>query len=249
MNVLLPSIELQPHPEPDLEQMRADKVREIALAAISAAFQGAIVQPLCSGDEISVQVRDETVRARAFFDRSHLEVQMIEPFPLSTGWLLLVSARTLHYCPGRSLLSDSPDPRAATSKCLEKVISLLQGLYCDWFLMKLNGEAIQEKYARYLKEEQDTRSRDEILNRPILEEIDALRKEKRMLKQRFKNKEMREWKYKARRKSLVSAISAKKALLFAEDVFGRIYGDELRLLRCVDNPRELIRSVANSDIP
>ena len=228
--------------------MRADKVREIALAAISAAFQGAIFPPLCSGDEISVQVLDETVRARVYFDRNHLEVQMTEPVPLSTGWLLLVSARTLHYCPGRSLLSDSPDPRAATSKCLEKVISLLQGLYCDWFLMKLNGGAIQEKYARYLKEEQDTRSREEVLNRPILEEIDALRKEKRMLKQRFKNQEMREWKYKAERKSLVSAISAKEALLFDEDVFGRIYSDELRLLRCVDNPRGLIRSVAKVTI-
>lgn len=231
-------------PSSDLDRKRSDMVREVVLASISGAVRAAIHPPIFSGDEVSVRILDGTVTARVFFDERHLEVMMTAPASISTGRCPLITPMVLHYSPGRSLVTDKPAPGAATPACIEKVCSFLEGLYCDWHLMDQMEETLREKYVFFLEEEPRIREREEVINRSILLEIELLREKKSLLKRRFKNREMPEREYKRERNALLSSIDEKKAGISHEDVFGRIFRDELLLLRSVNSPRALIESVA-----
>lgn len=232
-------------PENALKRMRADKVRETVLAAVSADFRSEVPRPLLPGGEITALFGDDGMRARVLFDRRHLEVQLLSPVCATTGRRSVLSPAAASRFPSRALVTEDG---AATPACVEKALSLLKELYCDWYMMSILEPAIRQQYERFLAEEPEVRRKEALLNAPVLEEIASLRQEKTLLRNRFRAGAMPETAYKQERGRLISLISGKERSLACEDVFGRIFIDELLLLRCVDNPRKLIETVAESAV-
>lgn len=224
-----------------LEIKRADKVRETVLATISTGHREEITKPLCSSDVITMEFLGKKVKGRVFFSRSELEVIMDEPIHLSTGRQHIVSPMVLHYRPHLALTLGAEN--AATPVCIQKAWSFLEGLLCDYLLLYPVQNDIREDYTRFLEEEKLIRSQEEIRNKPVLKRIDSLISEKTLLKQSFKKGQISEKEYKCRRSELISQIDANRAELSNEDVFGRIFHEELLLLRC-ENPRDFIRRIA-----
>ena len=75
-----------------------------------------------------------------------------------------------------------------------------------------------------------------------------LRKVKSLIKKRFKQGLIPEEEYKKGRRRLIDLIDAKQGELSNEDVFGRIFSDEILLIQCVESGRDLIRDIAEGKI-
>ena len=233
----------------DRDLMRANKMRDIMLTYIRCqSVRNEVPSPFRSGDEISMELQGEHVRAMVLFDPQRIEVRMSAPAAITTGQDIMVSQRLLRYRPNLSLTQMAEDEPAATTECIRKAWEHLEELYCDYRIAYSIRDTLRTKYVRYQREEQEIREREKELNRPILEEIEVLRKEKSLLKKRFKEGLLPELEYKKERRRLIDMIDAKQALLSNEDVFGRIFHDEILLLRSVNSGRKLIRDIAEEKI-
>ena len=229
--------------------MRANKMRDIMLTYIrSQSVRNEVPTPFRSGDAISMELQGEHIRATVLFDPQHIEVRMSAPVDISTGRDVFISQRLLHYQPNLSLTCIVEGEAVATSKCIREAWDDLEELYCDYRIMASIRGPLRTKYERYQKEENEIREREKVLNHPILEAIEVLRREKRLLKRRFKDGLVPEEEYKKERRWLIDMIDAKLGLLSYEDVFGRIFYDEILLTRRVENGRNLIRDIAEGKI-
>ena len=233
----------------DRELMRACKMRDIMLASIqNQGTRNEAPSPFHSGDELSFEYYGRTVRATVFFDPGHIEVRLTSPVSITTGWNVTVTPKALHYRPYLSMIHPDDKDRAATPECLRQAWVYLEELFCDYWIADSTRETLCSLYERYLTEERETREREMEFNTPILREIDALRKEKTLLKRRFKEGLFTEMAYKEERRRLLDMIEAKEATLLYEDVFGRVFYDHLLRFQCVENSRELIRGIAEGKL-
>lgn len=229
--------------------MRAQKVRDIMLTDIRCrCVRNEIPTPFHSGDEVSMDLQGKHIRASVLFDPQHIEVRMSAPAAITTGRDIAVSRRLLYHQPSLSLTRMVGDEAVATPDCIQKAWEHLEGLYCDYCIADSLRSTLRTKYERYQQEEKEVREREKELNRPILEEIVVLRREKSLLKKRFKQGLFPEEEYKKERRRLIDMINAKQGELSNEDVFGRIFFDEILLIQCVESGRDLIRNIAEGKI-
>lgn len=233
----------------DPELKRACIMRNIMLTAIrQLAVRNEAPSPFHSGDELSFEYYGKTVRATVLFDPRHIEVRLTDPVTLTTGWNVLVTPKALHYRPYLSLTWPGDGDRSATPECLRKAWVYLEELFCDYMIAHSSRETICSLYEQYLAEEKETREREKALNEPILAQMAALRKEKSLLKRRFKEGGLSETGYKKERRRLINEIEAAEGRLSHEDVFGRVFYDHILRFQCVESGRELIRSVAEGKL-
>ena len=233
----------------DRDLMRTNKMRDIMLTYIrNQSVRKEVPTPFRSGDEISMELQGEQIRATVYFDPGHIEVRMSAPVAITTGWDVLITQKLLHYQPNHSLTRIVEGEAAATQKCIREAWDNLEELYCDYRIVSSVRGTLRAKYERYQKEEKEIREREKELNRPILEEIELLRKEKSLLKRCFKDGFITEVGYKKERRRLIDMIDAKQGLLSNEDVFGRIFYDEILLTRRVENGRNLIRDIVEEKL-
>ena len=229
--------------------MRAQKVRDIMLTDIRCrCVRNGAPTPFRSSDEISMDIQGEHIRAVVIFDPRHIEVRMSAPAAITTGRDIAVSRRLLYHQPSLSLTRMVGDEAVATPDCIQKAWEKLYGLFCDYRIADSIRGTIIDKYERYQREEKEIREREEELNRPILEEIVVLRREKSLLKKRFKQGLFPEEEYKKERRRLIDMINAKQGELSNEDVFGRIFSEEIPLIQCVERGRDFIRDIAEGKI-
>lgn len=229
--------------------MRAQKVRDIMLTDIRCrCVRNEIPTPFHSGDEISMDLQGQHIKASVLFDPQHIEVRMNAPVAITTGRDIAVSRRLLYHQPNLSLTRMVGKEAVATPDCIRKAWEKLYGLYCDYRISDSIRGTIIDKYERYQREEKEIREREKELNRPILAEIVVLRREKSLLKKRFKQGLFPEDEYKKERRRLIDLTDAKQGELSNEDVFGRIFYDEIPLIQCVESGRDLIRNIAEGKI-
>ena len=227
---------------------QASLVREIALASIRhACHRWPVPSPFISGSELSMSVHGDRIRAAVFFDGRHIEVRMSAPVSITTGWDAVVSKMRTFFQP-ILFLTNPGGQTSATADCIRKAWTYLEELYCDYWLMDAARDTLRTKYEHYLEEKRLVEERETELNRPILDEIEAIRKEKILLKKHFKEGRFSEVAYKERRNSLIDLIEAKQGQLSNEDVFGRVFRDELLLLRRVDSGRGLIQAIVEGKL-
>ena len=229
--------------------MRAQKVRDIMLTDIRCrCVRNEVPTPFRSGDEISMDLQGQHIKASVLFDPQHIEVRMNAPVAITTGRDIAVSRRLLYHQPSLSLTRMVGEEAVATPDCIQKAWEHLEGLYCDYRIAGSLRSTLRTKYERYQREEKEIREREKEQNRPILEEIEMLRKVKILLKKRFKQGLIPEEEYKKGRRRLIELIDAKQGELSNEDVFGRIFFDEILLIQCVESGRDLIRNIAEGKI-
>ena len=226
---------------------RRQQIRAMVKAGFPEAPEGEASRPLRNGDTVAMTVAGVRHEAVVYFNRDFIQVSLLAPYEVSTGFRLgRKQAHMARYVSPELTLGDGLCE--ASPAGVAKAWEHFGDLCCDVILVHMEREELAAKYPAYLQREKEVRAREVEQNRTIQARIESLRKEKTALKRLFKDGGISEKQYKEHRSDLIGMIHGAERKLLHEDVFGRVFGDELDLLQAVSDPREFIAGVAIGEI-